>query len=167
MDIRTQLQQAEDQVRRLRQERNRLNKLFQSAQNAVAENETDATMNAAMSAKEAKAQVERQLEVAQDEQVALLARIADAEAGRAGGLRLPFKDGWAEAARRLDLAHGETRVDLAGSSLLQRPMAQDAPGGFAAASVSVKAPPPSPAQDRRFAYRVLRHRGGGGRADRP
>ena len=64
----------------------------------------------------------------------------------------PASNGWATAARRLDLQHGTTRVDLAGGSLM---MAQVGDFSLTSTAPTLRAPVAAPAQDRRFAYPVL------------
>jgi len=156
--VREKLQDAENQVRRLREERGRLNKVFEAAKAAAGENETEATLGVAMAAKESVKEVERQLEATTDVQVDLLRRLGDAEAGRSGDA-FSGANGWADAARRLDLVHGETRVDLAGGALLQRPMAALNVQDFSGSGASVvRAPAQAPPQDRRFAYPALAQR---------
>src|SRR5687768_6748112 len=110
-EIRTQLLEVENRVRSLREERARLTKIFKSAQAAAADTETDATIDAAMSAKTSIKEVEQQLEDAQDEQIGLLRRVGDAEAGRSGSL-FNGVDGWDDASRKLSLAEADLRVDL-------------------------------------------------------
>jgi hypothetical protein len=155
---RDELARVEQRIRELRQERGRLAKLKQSAV-AAAEGESEEGGPAYETAKAASEQlreIERKLASEEERSRDLLRRVADSEVGVAG-FSFPGVSGWADAARRLDLAHGEMRVDLAGGALLQRPMAavnvQDFSGsGAGVVRVAATAPP----QDRRFAYPALR-----------
>ena len=144
-DIRSRLHESENTIRRLREERGRLHKLFDGAKKAAQESEGEATLNAAMAAKQSLAEIDEQLEEATATQIGLLKQVGDAEA------RLPGYtsnvNGWREAARSLDLASGNLRVDLPGASLT-RPTAE-VPGGGAgnagtAATISVRTAPTGP-----------------------
>lgn len=125
-DLRSRLQEAEGTIRKLREERGRLNRLFQSARAAAEDHESDQTLGAAMAAKQAVAEVDSQIEEATDRQVRLLKRLGDIGAGMPGFTS--FENGWAQAAKELDLAGGKLHVDLNGASLIR---AQAQPGGGA------------------------------------
>jgi hypothetical protein len=116
-DTRDQLATVEDRLRNLRAEKARLTKLFQAARSAAEETETDATLGAALAAKESVRQVDQQIEAEGERQVERLRRLGDSEAGRSGWA-MPGVDGWHEAARKLNLATGDLRVDVAAASLL-------------------------------------------------
>jgi hypothetical protein len=110
-NTRDQLAAVEDRLRRLRDERGRLAKLLEAAKSAVAEHEGDATLGAAVAAKDAVQAVEQQIEAAQDEQISQLRALGDHDAGRSG-FAFAGVDGWETAARKLSLSTGELRVDV-------------------------------------------------------
>src|SRR5436190_5328036 len=66
--LREQLQEAEAQIRALREERARVRKLFESAKATAAEHQTEQSTGAAVAAKDALQQVEAKLEQAGDRQ---------------------------------------------------------------------------------------------------
>jgi hypothetical protein len=156
-ELRQQLAEARDRIRSHREERARLRKVFDAAKSALAENQTEATTAAGLAARDSLKEVDQKLEQAQDHRAGLLERLADAEAGRSG-FPLPGVNGWEEAARRLDMQHGETRVDLAGGALM-RPMAAVTVENLAGSGAAVRRiPAAAPPQDRRFAYPALMRR---------
>ena len=154
--VREELAALESRIRGLREERSRLGKVLEAAKAAAAEHESDASYNAATAAKESLAETERKLEAAHDEQVELLRRLGDAEAGM-GGWTHPQVNGWAEAARRLDLPRGETRVSVGLDSLISKPLtALDwTPDAGSSRAPSFRAPMVEKAADRRFVYPVF------------
>ena len=159
-DIRPQLQEVEDRLRSLREERARSIKVREAARSAAASapegDEGEPQFAAARAAVEAVQQIDGQIERVTERQTELLRRLGDMEAGRSG-FSAPGVSGWETAARRLDISRGETRVDLAGGALLHRPMAalnvSDFSGSGAAVLRTVAQAAP---QDRRFAYPALR-----------
>ncbi|MGH2963829.1 MAG: hypothetical protein ACRDMH_00390 [Solirubrobacterales bacterium] len=116
--LREDLAAVEDRLRRLREERGRMNKLLSAAKSAAQENKSDAAVNAALAAKEACEQVDQQLAQEAERQTQLLKQLGDREVGAGFGHHFGG-DGWAEAARRLNLERGDLRVDVSAAALLQ------------------------------------------------
>ena len=152
------LTEVEGRLRSLREEKARARKVAEVAKAAVVavpDGEDDnAQYQAAQEAVNAVKAIDEKIEQVHEEQLALL-RTAGGPMAWSGG------DGWADAARRLDLQDGQFRVDLAGGSLLQKPMAattaQFEIGGGRVQSVRV--PTVVPPQDRRFLYPAFPQQG--------
>ncbi|MGH2976028.1 MAG: hypothetical protein ACRDLL_14345 [Solirubrobacterales bacterium] len=116
-DLRTDLAAAEERLRNLRAERARIAKIAADAKAAAQDHESDASMSAAVSAKQALEETDRTIAAESERQVELLRRLGDAEQGRAGFSYIGV-DGFAEAARKLSLARNELRYDVAAAALL-------------------------------------------------
>lgn len=119
-EIREQLTDVESRLRSLRDERSRTVKVADAAKAAARESDSDASLDAVKAAVDATRSVEAKIEEVQAEQIGLLRRIGDAEAGRAG-FAYGGVDGWKLAANELDL-HKQLRVEVGAPSLL-RPQA--------------------------------------------
>jgi hypothetical protein len=120
-DIRQQLHEVEDRLRSLRQEKARATKVREAARAVAVEapegDEGAPQFEAAQSASKAVQDIDGLIEKATDQQTALLRKLGDIEAGRSG-FSSPGVSGWETAARKLDLASGELRVDVPARSLL-------------------------------------------------
>jgi hypothetical protein len=116
-DIRSRLQESEDKIRGLREDRARLSKVFEAAKAAAEETETDGTLAAAVAAKESLAEVDQLIEQATDMQLAQLKQLGDFEAGKSGFVT-GLTNGWETAARTLSLNEGTLRADVPAASLL-------------------------------------------------
>jgi hypothetical protein len=135
--IREQLQEIEGRLRTLREDRARVKRVFDAAKAAAEEHESEQTMNAGVAAKESLQSVDRQIEAERERQTEILRQIGDVEAGMSG-FAYPGVSGWETAARKLDLARGELRVDVAAQSLLAMVSLPTSPSdGASPLSVSV------------------------------
>jgi hypothetical protein len=136
-NVRERLAELEARLRSLRGERSRAQKVFEIAK-ATAESvpegeDNDAQVDTAQSARDAVKSVESEIAKVEEEQKGLLRQLAGS-AGFSG------VNGWADAARRIDLARGETRVDMAAQSLLQ---AQIGSGAYRAPGSATSVTTPS------------------------
>lgn len=117
-EVQSELAATETEITKLRAERNRAKKVFDSARKAVDENpDSDATFRAAEAARDAVTEIDAQIELTTEKQTAQLRRMADFEQGRSGFASAGI-NGWREAARGLDLGEGKLQVDVPASSLL-------------------------------------------------
>lgn len=159
-NLKENLTAVEARIRGLREEKARAVKVATAAKaaaKAVPEGEDNtAQYQAAKTAVEAVKSVEAVIENAQEEQVSLLRRLGDAEAGT-GGWTLSAVNGWKDAARRLDLQRGETQVSMGLDSLIARPLAalEWTPDAGSSRAPSYRAPMVEKAADRRFVYSVF------------
>jgi len=124
---REKLDAVEARQRSLRDERARLTKLLDAAKVAVAEHETDATLNAAGAAKESLKSVDQQLEAVGEEQVQLLRHLGAGPGHEGWASKLG--NGWGTAARRLDLGRGVLSVDVPAGSLMAHAPLPSSGGG--------------------------------------
>jgi hypothetical protein len=159
-NLREKLTAAEARIRGLREEKARAVKVADAAKATVAavseSGDNSAQYEAAKTAVAAVKAIEAKIEDAQEEQTDLLRRLGDAEAGM-GGWTLPGINGWAEAARRLDLQRGETQVSVGLDALIDKPLAalDWAPDLGSSRAPSLRAPLVEKGADQRFVYPVF------------
>ena len=79
-DIRERLQEAESEIRRLREERGRADRVFRSARETAEQDENEGTLATAMRAKQAVAEIDGLIEAATGRQITLLKAFGDMEA---------------------------------------------------------------------------------------
>jgi hypothetical protein len=118
-DTREELARVEDQIRGLREERARAQKVRQAATAAYeASQEDEAAFKAAKAAVDAVKAIDSRLEEVGEQQTGLLRKLGDSEVGIAG-FASPNVNGWHEASHKLSLADGRLRVDVNAQTLLQ------------------------------------------------
>lgn len=142
-ETRDKLSQADDRLRALRQEKARATKMLGSAKSAFSESSEDTKGGAARVLNEAAAavaSVEDAISKVGEEQVGLLRRLGDAEAG-VSGFSSPGVNGWRVAADKLDLSAGVLRADVSAASLL-------APSAVRTPTPSTPSTPTAPVSNR-------------------